>query len=143
MRDVDEQGFGKKVRDWNSTELLKEWREAWRPTSTNAWPSWGLRAGSTIAAMPTRALSWKPQHKIGPAASRRPGQGLEAERIEDHARIARDNGEKIIANPSIALDAITRCQATFTTRTWPCSRSGTATAQGAVRPGDERRARQP
>ncbi|WP_443026140.1 MULTISPECIES: hypothetical protein, partial [unclassified Sphingomonas] len=40
----------------------------------------------------------------------------EAERIEDHARIARDNGEKIIANPSIALDAITRQQATFTTR---------------------------
>src|SRR3546814_6879643 len=41
-------------------------------------------------------------------------QGLEAERVEDHARIARENGEKIIANPQIALDAITRQQATFT-----------------------------
>src|SRR3546814_8307926 len=34
----------------------------------------------------------------------------------DHARVARENGEKIIANPSIALDGITRGQATFTTR---------------------------
>src|SRR3546814_8603636 len=54
--------------------------------------------------------------RSGPAASRRPGQGLEAERIEDHARIARENGEKIIADPNVALDAITRQQATFTTR---------------------------
>src|SRR3546814_3559140 len=57
-----------------------------------------------------------PQHKIGPAASRMSEQGLEAERVEDHARIARENGEKIIANPQIALDAITRQQATFTRR---------------------------
>ncbi|MCE3519482.1 hypothetical protein LXJ58_32540, partial [Escherichia coli] len=35
---------------------------------------------------------------------------------EDHARIARANGEKIIADPRHALDTITRSQATFTTR---------------------------
>ena len=29
MRDVGPEGFGKKNRDWNSTELLKDWREAW------------------------------------------------------------------------------------------------------------------
>src|SRR3546814_8202450 len=45
-----------------------------------------------------------------------PEQGLEAERVEVHARIARENGEKIIARPEIALDAITRQQATFTRR---------------------------
>src|SRR3546814_15055399 len=45
-----------------------------------------------------------------------PEQGLEAERVEDHARIARENGEKIIARPEIALDAIARQQATFTRR---------------------------
>ena len=44
------------------------------------------------------------------------GRGLEAERIEQHREIARRNGERIIANPSIALDAITHGQATFTNR---------------------------
>ena len=63
-----------------------------------------------------QGIQLEPQNKIGPAASRRPGQGLEAERIEDHGRIARENGEKIIADPNVALDAITRTQATFTTR---------------------------
>jgi ATP-dependent exoDNAse (exonuclease V) alpha subunit len=63
-----------------------------------------------------QGIDLEPQHKIGPAASRMPEQGLEAERVEDHARIARENGEKIIANPQIALDAITRQQATFTRR---------------------------
>ena len=29
MREVGPEGFGAKVREWNSAELLKEWREAW------------------------------------------------------------------------------------------------------------------
>ena len=116
MREVDEQGFGKKVRDWNSTELLKEWREAWAAHVNERMAELGLEGRIDHRSYADQGVELEPQHKIGPAASRRPGQGLEAERIEDHARIARDNGEKIIANPSIALDAITRQQATFTTR---------------------------
>ncbi len=42
--------------------------------------------------------------------------GLDAERLKDHRAIARENGARIIANPSVALDAITRQQATFTRR---------------------------
>ncbi|WP_167956450.1 Ti-type conjugative transfer relaxase TraA [Sphingomonas jejuensis] len=116
MREVDEQGFGKKVRDWNSTELLKEWREAWAAHVNERMAELGLEGRIDHRSYADQGIELEPQHKIGPAASRRPGQGREAERIEDHARIARDNGEKIIANPSIALDAITRQQATFTTR---------------------------
>src|SRR3546814_11190444 len=29
MREVGPEGFGQKVREWNSTALLKEWRVAW------------------------------------------------------------------------------------------------------------------
>src|SRR3546814_2762 len=43
-------------------------------------------------------------------------RGLESERIEQHREIARANGERIIAEPRIALDAITHSQATFTNR---------------------------
>ena len=116
MRDVGPEGFGKKNRDWNSTEQLKEWREAWAAHVNERMAELGLEGRIDHRSYEAQGIELEPQHKIGPAASRRPGQGLEAERIEDHARIARDNGEKIIANPSIALDAITRQQATFTTR---------------------------
>src|SRR3546814_2434683 len=43
-------------------------------------------------------------------------QGQLADRAEIHREIARENGERIIANPGIALDAITHGQATFTNR---------------------------
>src|SRR3546814_1608314 len=42
--------------------------------------------------------------------------GLEVERIAEHRDIAQRNGERIIAGPRIALDAITHSQATFTNR---------------------------
>ncbi|VXD05819.1 Ti-type conjugative transfer relaxase TraA [Sphingomonas sp. T1] len=116
MRDVGPEGFGKKNRDWNSTELLKDWREAWSAHVNERMAELGLEGRIDHRSYEAQGIALEPQHKIGPAASRRPEQGLEAERIEDHTRIARENGEKIIANPNIALDAITRQQATFTTR---------------------------
>ncbi len=116
MRDVGPEGFGKKNRDWNSTELLKDWREAWSAHVNERMAELGLEGRIDHRSYEAQGIELEPQHKIGPAASRRPEQGLEAERIEDHTRIARENGAKIIANPNVALDAITRQQATFTTR---------------------------
>src|SRR5690606_3530509 len=37
-------------------------------------------------------------------------------RLEEHLNIARRNGARLVADPSLALDAITLNQATFTTR---------------------------
>ena len=116
MRDVGPDGFGKKNRDWNSTELLKDWREAWSAHVNERMAELGLEGRIDHRSYEAQGIGLEPQHKIGPAASRRPEQGLEAERIEDHTRIARENGERIIANPNVALDAITRQQATFTVR---------------------------
>ncbi|MGW8281590.1 Ti-type conjugative transfer relaxase TraA (plasmid) [Sphingomonas aurantiaca] len=116
MRDVGPEGFGKKNRDWNSTELLKDWREAWSAHVNERMAELGLEGRIDHRSYEAQGIALEPQHKIGPAASRRPEQGLEAERIEDHTRIARENGAKIIADPNVALDAITRQQATFTIR---------------------------
>lgn len=116
MRDVGPEGFGKKNRDWNATELLQHWREAWGEHVNERMAALGLEARIDHRSYADQGIDLEPQHKIGPAAVRRPGQGLEAERIEDHARIARENGDRIIADSRVALDAITRQQATFTRR---------------------------
>ncbi len=116
MRGVGPDGFGAKERSWNDTALLQHWREAWSAHVNERLTELGIDARIDHRSYAEQGIALEPQHKIGPAASRRPGQGLEAERIEDHARIARGNGEKIIADPTVALDAITRTQATFTTR---------------------------
>jgi len=116
MREVGPEGFGNKVVPWNDRALLQHWREAWGAHVNERLTELGINARIDHRSYAEQGIALEPQHKIGPAASRRPEQGLEAERIEDHARIARENGEKIIADPQVALDAITRTQATFTTR---------------------------
>jgi Ti-type conjugative transfer relaxase TraA len=116
MREVGPDGFGQKERDWNQNALLQHWREAWGAHVNKRLAELGIDARIDHRSYAEQGIKLEPQHKIGPAASRRPGQGLEAERLEDHDRIARENGERLIADPNIALDAITRTQATFTNR---------------------------
>lgn len=108
--------FGAKVRDWNRTELLTHWREAWADHVNERLASLEIEARIDHRTLEAQGIELEPQHKIGPAASRMVEQGLEVDRAEDHLDIARRNGEKILANPSIALDTITHSQATFTNR---------------------------
>ena len=116
MREVGEDGFGKKNRDWNRTDLLKKWRERWSEHVNERLAQLDIDARIDHRSLEVQGIDLEPQHKIGPAASRMAAQGLDSERAAEHLEIARANGEKIIANPGIALDAITHQQATFTTR---------------------------
>lgn len=109
-------GFGAKVREWNRTELLAQWREAWAEHVNTRLAELDIDAWIDHRSLEAQGIALEPQHKIGPAASRMAEQGLASERLIEHHAIARANGEKLIADPSIALDAITHQQSTFTTR---------------------------
>jgi Ti-type conjugative transfer relaxase TraA len=117
MREVIPEGpgaFGKKVREWNSTELLTDWREAWSEHVNTRLAELDIDARIDHRTLEAQGIDLEPQHKIGPAGARREGRGEEAERAADHREIARRNGERIIAEPATALEAITRQQSTFT-----------------------------
>ncbi len=116
MREVGEEGFGQKVRDWNRTELVEQWRERWADHVNARLAELDIDARIDHRSLEAQGIDLEPQDKIGPAASRMDERGLESERIEDHRAIAQRNGERIIADPSVALKAITHHQATFTTR---------------------------
>jgi Ti-type conjugative transfer relaxase TraA len=116
LREVTQEGFGAKVRDWNSTQLLTHWREAWADHVNERLAELDIDARVDHRSLEEQGIALEPQHKIGPAASRMVDQGQASERLEEHLDIARSNGEKILANPNIALDGITHGQATFTTR---------------------------
>ncbi|GGB64331.1 Ti-type conjugative transfer relaxase TraA [Blastomonas aquatica] len=108
--------FGAKVREWNRTELLTHWREAWADHANQRMAVLDIDARIDHRSLAAQGIDLEPQSKIGAAASRMAGEGLSPERLAEHADIARSNGEKIIADPNIALNAITHQQATFTTR---------------------------
>ena len=122
MREIGEEGrgapgaFGRKVRDWNRTERLQEWRERWADHVNARLAEIDIDARIDHRSFADREMGLEPQHKIGPATSRIEADGLASDRAEDHRRIARENGEGLIRKPSVALAMITREQATFTDR---------------------------
>ena len=113
-REAGPQGFGRKTREWNATSELQGWRERWAEHVNTRLLELGIEAQIDHRSYRDQGVELEPQHKIGPAGMRREDRGEAAERALEHREIARRNGEKIISEPTIALDAITRQQSTFT-----------------------------
>lgn len=117
MRSVDEDGFGPKVRDWNATQMVERWRERWAELANERLAELDIDARIDHRSLEAQGIGLEPQTQIGAPAQRIKGEGLEAaDRAEMHREIARNNGARIIADPSVALDAITHQQSTFTRR---------------------------
>jgi len=130
MRAVDESGFGRKIRDWNRTEMVKRWRERWAELTNERLAELDIDARIDHRSLEAQGIALEPQSQIGAAAKRIEDRGIEgrgtekgieaaanvSDRAEMHREIARDNGARIIADPSLGLDAITKQQSTFTRR---------------------------
>ena len=116
MREVGPDGFGPKVREWNATALLQQWRENWASHVNERLAQLGIETRIDHRSYDAQGIELEPQHKIGAAGARREAKGEDAERAADHREIARDNGAAIIADPRIGLETLTRQQATFTVR---------------------------
>lgn len=114
MREVKTNGtpddpFGQKVREWNDKALLMQWRESWAEHANRALAINGHDMQIDHRTLKEQGIDLEPQHKIGAAVVRN-----RKARFEDHQRIAHENGDKILKDPRIALDALTKQQSTFT-----------------------------
>ncbi|MCG5235557.1 Ti-type conjugative transfer relaxase TraA [Xanthobacter oligotrophicus] len=117
MRSVDEDGFGPKVREWNATQMVERWRERWAALANERLAELDIDARIDHRSLEAQGIALEPQSQIGAPAQRIEAEGIEAaDRAEVHREIARGNGARIIADPSLALDAITHQQSTFTRR---------------------------
>lgn len=109
MREISEEGFGKKVREWNSKELLLQFREAWANTANLHLAKAGLDINIDHRTLEAQGIDLYPQNKIGPKDARE----RYTDNVAEHQDIARSNGGKIYDKPEIALEAITSQQSTF------------------------------
>jgi Ti-type conjugative transfer relaxase TraA len=116
MRAADENGFGPKARDWNRTEMVERWRERWAVLANERLAELDIDARIDHRSLEAQGIALEPQCQIGAPAQRIEGEGIEADRAEIHREIARNNGERIINDTSLGLDAITQQQSTFTQR---------------------------
>jgi len=109
----EEARFGKKVVAWNDRTLLRDWRERWAEVANQRLCELGHDARIDHRSYAEQGIPLEPQQKVGPAGARRAERGEDAERRDEHDDIARRNGERIAADPVVALDALTRQHSTF------------------------------
>lgn len=114
LRSVGPDGFGAKERAWNTVAELQGWREGWSAHVNAQLSELGIAARIDHRTLEAQGVSLEPQHKIGPAGARREARGEAAERAAEHRQIAQRNGERLLAEPRIALAALTQQHSTFT-----------------------------
>jgi len=112
--------FWQKMRDWNRTEMVERWRERWAELANERLAELDIDARIDHRSLEAQgiALDRKPDRRArqtyrGPTHR---GRRDRADRAEMHREIARGNGARIIADPSLAWDAVTYQQSTFTRR---------------------------
>jgi Ti-type conjugative transfer relaxase TraA len=116
LREATPSGFGPKMRHWNRKSNLLEWRAAWAERANQHL----ARAGHVVR-IDHRTLEAQ-QSELTPARKgiERWSQGEQTlpshlkERVAERQRIAQENGEMILEDPTIALRALSRQQPTFT-----------------------------
>lgn len=117
LRRVGPEGFGPKERSWNERSQLMAWRQSWEELSNQQLAQAGHAVRIDHRSLKDQGLDLTPGRKIGVGQERQEGEQLPpriAERVAEQREIARENGERIIADPQVALAALTRMNATFT-----------------------------
>lgn len=115
-RDITPEGFGQKNRGWNQTSELLGWRRGWAEVTNEHLAHAGLGVRIDHRSYKSQGIELSPGRKLGVGRERQEDERLPsflADRIQEQRRIAGANGVQILADPSIALKAMTHSQATF------------------------------
>ena len=115
-RELTSEGFGPKRRDWNAKQELLAWRRGWAEVTNEHLAEAGLAVRIDHRSYAEQQLDLIPGRKIGVGKDREDTPdlpGFLADRIAEQQRIAGANGEEIIAEPTIALKALSHSNATF------------------------------
>jgi ATP-dependent exoDNAse (exonuclease V) alpha subunit len=87
-------GFGSKAREWNSNELLKEWREGWAERANRALERAGLRERIEHRSFASRGIDREPTVHEGPNVREMEARGLRTERGSLNRAVAELNRQR-------------------------------------------------
>jgi Ti-type conjugative transfer relaxase TraA len=115
-RDLTPEGFGPKNRSWNATNQLLGWRRGWAEVTNEHLIEAGLGVRIDHRSYRDQNLGLTPGVKMGLSKERQQAPelpGFLADRVAEHQRVMAANGLSIIADPTIALKALSHSNATF------------------------------
>jgi Ti-type conjugative transfer relaxase TraA len=111
MREIKENGFGLKVRTWNEKCELEMWRAEWCDYQNKHLALNGHDIRVDHRSLKEQGIDLIPQKKIGPT-----GSFHRMAAYEEHINNTRINGDRLLADPDMVLEILTRQQSTFTHR---------------------------
>lgn len=97
MRSLTGEGFGNKVRDWNSPETLQQWREGWAHHQNRALEQHGHHARVDHRSYKDQGVDREPMQHMGPSAT-------DMERDGKRSRIGDENRDRDDRNSDRAAD---------------------------------------
>ena len=110
MREVSSSGFGLKNTEWNRRELLQVWRESFAELTNLHLSKNDFEIKVDHRSLADQGIKLLPQNVELPNDAK----ARLTDQLERQAAIMNENGLKLLANPEVALSAITYNQATFT-----------------------------
>ena len=101
LREVNENGFGNKNRDWNKKDLYSTWRKKWEEKVNVALENAGIEERVTCESYATLGIEQQPQIHIGVHATAMERRGIETERGNINRVIQGKNIEREAGLPEI------------------------------------------
>jgi hypothetical protein len=86
MRDIEEDGFGKKNRDWNHEDQLQEWRERWDELQNRALEKYGFEDRVDHRSLADQGIDREPTMHLGPATQAIEDKGIATDRGDENRR---------------------------------------------------------
>jgi Ti-type conjugative transfer relaxase TraA len=114
MREVDADGFGRKMREWNQVGLLREWREHWADRVNGRLHELGIDLRIDHRSYRDQGIELEPTSHLGRAVDEMRARGEYAERARQLEEVRERNARKIEQDPGLVFENITRRQSTFT-----------------------------
>jgi Ti-type conjugative transfer relaxase TraA len=116
MRSVGPEGFGKKERSWNDRAMVRRWRESWASETNRQLALAESTARVDHRSFAEQRLTLIPGRKLGMGVERQTSPhlpGYLANRVAEQDEIRRENGERLLKDPAMVLEALTRMNAAF------------------------------
>ena len=102
MRDLTEEGFGKKNRSWNDRELLKIQREAWANHTNNALEKAGYQIRVDHRSLEAQGINRIPQIHLGPNVIAMEKKGIATAKMAEYREIEEINQNLASLEKSLA-----------------------------------------
>jgi len=94
LREIGPEGFGPKVREWNSTAQLETWRENWARTANRYLERYGHEARIDHRTLEEQGSDKEATVHLGPSAMQAEREGEQTERGDINRRIEERNQQR-------------------------------------------------